>query len=95
MSNLIVFFRADEDPELIEILCEQICKNVQRFTVDQLLSMLANLRHTLSPSVLEVYKVVNSEFSARLQEEYSSSNVENYIKPEDLIKIMTLLLDHE
>ena len=91
---MLVFFRADEDPELYEVLCDEICKHIKRFNVDQLLTMLANLRHTLSPSVLEVYKVVNEELSSRLHSDYSSQNVGNYIQEEDLIKISTLLLDH-
>jgi GTP-binding protein EngB required for normal cell division len=57
--------------------------------------MLANLRHTLSPAVLEVYKVVNAEFAERLHDGYASKNLDNYLQHEDLIKITTLLLDHE
>lgn len=94
MTNLLVFFRADEDPELYEVLCDEICKHIKRFNVDQLLTMLANLRHTLSPAVLEVYSVVNDELGQRLHNDYSSQNVGNYIQEEDLIKISTLLLDH-
>jgi 5S rRNA maturation endonuclease (ribonuclease M5) len=49
----------------------------------------------LSPNVLEVYKVVNGEFSERLLDGYSTKDANLYIKPDDLIKIMTLLLDHD
>jgi hypothetical protein len=56
--------------------------------------MVTNLRHTLSPQVLEVYKVVNAEFGERLHDGYTNKNLDNYMQHEDLIKIMTLLLDH-
>ena len=94
VTNLLVRFKADEDPELIEVLAEEICKHIKKFQVDQILSILANLRHTLSPTVLEVYKVVNQEFSERLHDGYNSKDANLYVKPEDLIKILTLLLDH-
>ena len=44
--------------------------------------------------MLEVYKVVNQEFSERLHDGYNSKDANLYVKPEDLIKILTLLLDH-
>lgn len=79
VTNLLVRFKADEDPELIEVLAEEICKHIKNFQVDQILSILANLRHTLSPTVLEVYKVVNQEFSERLHDGYNSKNANLYI----------------
>lgn len=84
----------DEDPELYEIMIDQICKQIGKFKIDQILTMLANLQHSLSPSVIEVYKVVNAEFTNRLQDSYASQNNELYIQTDDIIKIMTLLLDH-
>ena len=31
VTNLIVRFKADEDPELIEVLAEEICKHIKKF----------------------------------------------------------------
>lgn len=42
-TKLLVFFKIDEDPEMYELVSEVICKNVQRLTVDDLLTALANL----------------------------------------------------
>jgi hypothetical protein len=57
--------------------------------------MLANLRHTLSPAVLNLYGVVNSELIERMHDGYTTKDASNYVKPEDLIKIMNVLLDHK
>jgi len=57
--------------------------------------MLANLRHTLTPTVLTLYNVVNSELSERMHDGYSTKDAGNYIKPEDCIKIMNVLLAHD
>ena len=65
-TNFLVYFKVDEDPELYEILCNQICKHIQFLKIDQILMILANLSHTLNPSVIEVYKVANAEFTERL-----------------------------
>lgn len=95
VTNLLVFFQADEDPELIEIIVDEICKHLKRFSVDQILIMLANMRHTLSPSVLNLYGVVNSEFVERMHDGYTTKDSNNYVKPEDTVKILNVLLDHQ
>jgi hypothetical protein len=33
-TNLLVFFQADEDPELLEIIIDEVCKHLKRFSVD-------------------------------------------------------------
>ena len=43
---------------------------------------------------MEFYQVANAEFTNRLQDSYVSQNSELYIQTDDIIKIMTLLLDH-
>jgi hypothetical protein len=34
LTNLLVFFRADEDPELLEMTCDEVCKHIKLFSVD-------------------------------------------------------------
>ena len=49
-SKFVVFFRVDEDPELFEILTEALCKGIKKLTIDQILTVIANMSQTLSPT---------------------------------------------
>lgn len=51
-TKFMVFFNVDEDPELLEYLCFNIEKKMQYFTTDEILTILVNLQHTLTPSAL-------------------------------------------
>ena len=51
-TKFMVFFRVDEDPELLEVLCDNIASKMSYFTTDEILSILVNLNHTLSPEAL-------------------------------------------
>ena len=93
-TKFLVFFRVDEDPELYELLSEAICKNIKRFTVDDLLTILANLTQSLSPSTQEVFKVVNEEFCIRLTHEHNPVTMDLVLQPEDLLKITTTMLEY-
>ena len=74
-TKLLVFFQADEDPELYELISEAVCKHVQRIPVDDLLAVLANLSQSLSPATQEVFKVVNEEFCTRLTHDHNPVTV--------------------
>lgn len=54
-SKFLIFFKVDEDPELVELLCDQVCKRVKDFTVDEHLTILTNLAHTLNPAYEDVF----------------------------------------
>lgn len=94
-TKFMVFFKVDEDPELIEILTEQICSKIKYFTVDELLTICANYSHTLSPQTKEIFRVVNEEFCIRLTHEHNPSSFELVFKPEDLMKITATMLEYE
>lgn len=51
-TKFIVFFRVDEDPELIEVLCDNVASKISKFTTDEILTILVNLKHTLSPEAM-------------------------------------------
>ena len=51
-TKFLVFFRVDEDPELLEVLCDNIASKMSYFTTEEILSILVNLNHTLSPEAL-------------------------------------------
>jgi hypothetical protein len=89
-----VLFRLDEDPELIEILCDMVCKRIKYFASDHMLETLVNLSHTLSPEAVQVVLVANEEICRRLSDNYNPELNEMYIQPEDLIKIHNTLLDN-
>ena len=92
-TKFMVYFKVDEDPELYELLSESICKRIKYFTVDELLTILANLTQSLSPSTKEVFRVVNEEFCVRLTHEHNPMTVDLLLQPEDLIKITSTMLD--
>ena len=91
--KFMVFFKVDEDPELITVLCDNIARQMSKFTTDEILTILVNLSHTLSPEALQIYFLANSEFVERLNANFNPENSDLYIQPEDLIKITSSLLD--
>lgn len=42
-AKFMVFFRVDEDPELLEVLCDNVASKMGYFTTDEILSILVNL----------------------------------------------------
>ena len=94
-TKFLLYFKVEDDPEVYELLCESICKRVQFFRIDELLTVLVNLSQSLSPAVQEVYEVANLELVERLDNNYDPSARQLHIQPEDLIKIANTLLDHK
>ena len=43
---------------------------MKNLTVDEMLTILANYSHTLSPTAKELFRVVNEEFCVRLTHEF-------------------------
>lgn len=91
-SKFLVFFKVDEDPELYEIVTESICKGIKKLTIDDLLTVVANMSQTLSPTTTEIFRVVNEELCVRLSNEHNPTSLDLVVQPEDLIKITTNLL---
>ena len=91
-SKFLIFFKVDEDPELVELLCDQVCKRVKDFTIDEHLTILTNLAHTLNPAYEDVFQSVTSEFEERLAGDYITQNHELYLKQTDIIKIINTLV---
>lgn len=89
----MVFFRVDEDPEILEYLCHNVAKKMPYFTTDEILTILVNLQHTLTPESIKIYLQANQEFAERLSSNFNPQQQDLYIQPEDLIKITTSLLD--
>lgn len=63
--------KVEDDPEIIELLCDIVCKRVKTLTTDELLEIIVNLSHTLHPSVVDVNEQANSEFVERLSDNFN------------------------
>ena len=91
---MIVFLKMDNDPELLDLLCDVACKRIKAFTTDEILEMLVNLSSTLSPAVKEVFEVANDEFTERLRDNFDPTRRELFIQPDDLAKIINTMLGY-
>ena len=89
-----VFFKL-EDPEVYELLADQSKKNMGKMTTDQMLTVLVNFSHSLSPEAREVFEIANDDIITRLDSNFNAKSREIYIQPDDFPKIINLLLDHK
>jgi hypothetical protein len=65
------------------------------FTTDQVLTVLVNFSHSLSPETKEVFDLANDDLVYRLDANFNAVSREAYIQPEDFPKIFNTLLDHK
>lgn len=91
----MLFRLSGEDPELFELIADQVKKNVSKMTTDQLLIILVNFAHSLSTESQEMFDVVNNDLVYRLDSNFNANSKEIYIQPEDFPKILTTMLDHK
>lgn len=90
---MVVFLKLEDDPEIIELLCDVIIRRKNFIKTDDLLTIAVNLSHTFNPSVENVLEAVNSEFVTRLDDNFDPTQAELFIMPEDLAKIINTLND--
>ena len=69
-TKFLLYFKVEDDPEVYELLCDQICKKMTTLNIDELLTILVNLTQTLSPEVAEVWTVSNNEIVERLNQNF-------------------------
>eukprot|EP00347_Sterkiella_histriomuscorum_P019411 403341726 len=91
--KFIVYFKIDQDPELMELLADQIKTNIGKFKNDEILEILVNFSHTLSPETQSVCEVANEDFVYRLSENFNPEENELYIQHEDFPKILNTFVD--
>ena len=91
-SKFVVFFAVDDDPEVPDLLADAVLRKMRQLTVDQILTVLVNFAHSLSPNAKDLFGSANQEFGQRLAHEYNPSDTHLYVKPEDIVKILTVLL---
>lgn len=94
LSKFVVFFNATDDPELLDILTDAVARQFRFIPVDDILTILVNFAHTLSPNAQELFDVANQEFGQRMRTEVENLDPALVWRPEDLIKAMTVLLEH-
>lgn len=75
----MVFFRIAQDPELYELLADQIKKNIKKFTTDELLTVLVNFSHSLSTEAASLFECTNDEFIDRLDINFNAVSRDLYI----------------
>lgn len=94
-SKFLVFFRIEDDPEVYEILADQVKRSLARFTTDELLTILINFSHSLSTESQDLFSLANDEFANRLDSNFNAVSREAYIQKEDFPKIVNVMLDHK
>jgi hypothetical protein len=62
---------------------------------DEILTILVNFSHALSPEAGDLFEVANSDLVYRLDMNFNAASRDLYIKNEDFPKILNTLLDHE
>lgn len=94
LCKFVVFFGANDDPELLEMLSDCIQKKIRSMQCDQILTILVNFAHTLDPNAQELFTAANQEFGQRLRGEFEQMDASLILKPEHIIKILNVLLSH-
>lgn len=92
--NFVIFFRISDDPEIYELLADVVKRNIARLTTDQILSLLVNFSHSLSPETVSVFEVAAGDFVFRLDGNFNATSRELYVKLEDFPKIINVFSDH-
>ena len=61
-SKFIVFFGVDDDPEVFDLLTDAIMRKLRVLKVDDILTILVNFAHTLSPNAKDLFVAAEQEF---------------------------------
>mmetsp|Transcript_15020 Transcript_15020/g.25531 ORF Transcript_15020/g.25531 Transcript_15020/m.25531 type:complete len:412 (-) Transcript_15020:1057-2292(-) len=94
-AKLIVFVKADDDPELMDILADRYNILVRSCSVVDMLTITVNFAHTLSPKSSDVFHITNQEIQARLRGEYKQMDYHLFVKAEHIFPIMETLLEYK
>ena len=70
----MVFFGADDDPEVFDYLTDGINRSLRRMDVESILTVLVNFAHSLNPNAQGLFDAANQEFGQRLRSEYISTD---------------------
>jgi hypothetical protein len=79
------------EPDTWHVLKESFEEFSNRFTVDELLTVLVNISHSLSVDSVKLFDVANVELTKRLRRTYKPSGDEMMILVDDFIKILETL----
>ena len=60
-------------------MVEKVLQTLPHFLTDQVLDVLVNIKHTLSPDTMTLIEQVNTEFCERLTDNYSPTHRDQYI----------------
>ena len=59
ITKFIVFFNATDDPELLDLVSDAIARQFRTLPVDDILTILVNFAHTLSPNAQDLFNMAN------------------------------------
>lgn len=62
MTKFVVFFGVNDDPEIFDLLCDSILRNIRSIRVDDILTILVNYAYTLAQNSNDIFNAANQEF---------------------------------
>ena len=73
------YYKLDSDPELYELLADQVKKRMGDFKVEEMLQVLVNLSHSLTPEAQSTFEVARDDIIFRLDTNYNPNENTLYI----------------
>jgi hypothetical protein len=58
-TKFVVFFGVNDDPEIFDLLCDSIVRNIRSVRVDDILTIIVNYAYTLAPNTKEIFNAAN------------------------------------
>lgn len=59
MTKFVVFFGTEDDPEVMDLLADQVLRSMRRLGTDSILELVVNFAATLSPNAQDVFDAAN------------------------------------
>jgi hypothetical protein len=59
--KMVVFFRADDDPEIYDLITDSFVLKVRKLKVDDVLTFVVNYAHTLHPGAQLIFDTASQE----------------------------------
>lgn len=89
-SKFCTFFKVDTS-EIWTLMANWVEEYSHKFTVDELLTLLVNIAHSLSVDSGDLFDVANIEFCKRMSHGFETVDFTLQVKGADIIKILETL----
>ena len=77
-----------------DILSKRVEEYSHTFTVDEWLTILVNIAHSLHSNTVELFQIANQEFATRFVKQYNPEDHQLLVTPADIPKIITTLTEY-